>query len=383
MATTILTTTSSTTVTTSVSSDPSPLQMKTELAAALVAAGISDATITDTAPKGFPPGVSWTDAYRMVTHRVEDNNPSTPGTLTLSPALLKQNLAATKTLTQLGVTNMTVFPRGTSVVGAVDTLYRTTSNGKLASTFAKSGIYDLHGFPEGTTLFQAYKLIEDPNNPGQLSLDAYKSYKAAAAALKSMDITSTINFPRGTTLPQAAAILEPKADLMLAMVGVDKSYFRDPTVSSLTAVSVLTHLPDTIREMKALPIGISSADLGKQATAAKKLVTLGYDSLAPFAAMPGYAGKTVTATDAYTLVTQKPPPVGLPVPTSADTLRLFTPTTAKVSPSYGQPNEVKQTVYVPPANQRVKPNPPATTVTVVTAADVIAFNKTFWGAKTR
>lgn len=382
MATTVTTTTSGTSAAAGTSQEPSALQMKTELTAALIAAGLSDAKRTDPAPKGFPPGVSWTDAYRMVSRRVEDKNPSTPGTLTLSPELLKKNLAATKTLTALGVTSMSRFPRGTSVVGAIDTLYRTTSNGKLASTFAKSGIYDLSGFPAGTTLFDAYKLIEDPDKPGQISLDAYKSYKAASAALKSLDITTLVNFPRGTTVPQAAATLEPKADQMLAMLGIDKSRFKDPAISSLTAMSVLTHLPDTIREMKSLPSGTSSAELAKQATAAMKLVTLGYDSLAPFAAMSGYAGKTVSARDAYTLVTQVPPPADLPVPTSASSARLFTPTTTAAKTSYGQPNPVTTSVYVPPANQKVTPNPPATTVKVVTAADVIAFNKTFWGAKT-
>lgn len=379
---TITSTTSGTTATTGVSSDPSVLQMKTELTAALIAAGVSDAKTTDATPKGFPAGVSWTDAYRMVTRHLEDKNPSTPGTLTLSPQLLKENLGATKTLISLGVKNMSAFPRGTSVVGAVDTLYRNTSNGKLASTFAKAGIYDLSGFPSGTTLFEAYKLIEDPEKPGQISLDAFKAYKAATAALKSFDITSLVNFPRGTTMPQAAAMLEPKADQMLAMIGVSKSNFKDPSISSLTAVSILTQLPNTIGQMKSLPSGINSTDLARQATAAKKLVAMGYDSLASFASMPGYAGKTVTAADAYTLVRQVPPPIGLPAPTSASSERLLAPTSTRAYASYGQPNRVTKSIYVPPANQRVTPNPPATTVTVVTAADVIAFNRSFWGTKT-
>ena len=37
------------------------------------------------------------------------------------------------------------------------------------------------------------------------------------------------------TLPQASAMLEPKADLMLAMTGIDKSYFKDASLSSLSA----------------------------------------------------------------------------------------------------------------------------------------------------
>ena len=46
------------------------------------------------------------------------------------------------------------------------------------------------------------------------------------------------------------------------------------------------------------------------------------------------------------------------------------------------PNPVTNQVYIPPSSLSVKPNPPATTVTVVTATEVIAFNRKFWGVKT-
>ncbi len=381
MSTAVTTSTSSASATYGSTGIPSLQQMKSELAAALVQAGVADAKATDTTPKGFPGGVGWADAYRMVARRVDDNRPDTPGNLVLSADLLKANLSATKTLAALGVTSLSRFPKGTSVSGAIDALYRDTSNGKLASTFKKSGLYDLTGFPEGLSLFQAFKLIEDPNNPGQISLDAYKNFKAATAALKSMDITTLANFPRGTTILDAQAMLAPKADQMLAMVGIDKSYFKDPNVDSLTAMSILTRLPDTIREMKALPSGTGSQDLARQATAAKKLVAMGYDNLSVFATMKSAKGQVPTPTDAYTLAKQSPPPVDLPAPASASTERFFEPTNGTARRSYGQPNPVTSSVYVPPASARVTPNPPATTVSLVTAAQVLAFNRAFWGGK--
>ena len=77
MATSITNTTNSATSVTAPSPNPSLLQMKTQLTVALLKIAdttnneqlkeiIKDAKITDAAPKGFPAGVSWADAFRMV-----------------------------------------------------------------------------------------------------------------------------------------------------------------------------------------------------------------------------------------------------------------------------------------------------------------------------
>ncbi len=394
MATTTTNTTTTTTTTTTATSGAGAIsgnaelqKIKKDLAAALVAAGVVDAKPTDTYPKGFPiayerngtvsSATTWTEAYKMVTKRVDDNNPATPGTLVIDTGLLSANLKATRTLAQLGVNSLSKFPKGTSVTGAIDALYKQTSNGKLASVLAQSGIYDLSAFPDGTSAFAAFKLIEDPNDPGKVSRERYAEYKASAAALKSMDITTLVNFPRGTTLLEAKAMIEPKADLMLQMVGVDKSYFKNDKLSSLEALSVLMHLPDTIREMKSLPPGMTSQDIAQQSAAAKKLVSMGYDSLASFAAMKSFAGEAPRATTALGVVKKSPTPDDLPLPTSISTERLFTPTTKVAKRSYGMPNPVKTTVYSALPSEKVTANtlPP---LRVVTAAEVLAFNATFW-----
>lgn len=381
MATTVSQTTTGTTAAKAASSASSLQRIKDDLAKALVAAGVTDAKPTDATPKGFPRGVSWTDAHRMVTRRTEDNNASTPGNVVLSPELLKANLAATKTLAELGVTDLGRFPRGTSVTGAIDALYQDTRNGKLATMLAKSGIYDLSAFPEGTSAFTAFKLIEDPTSPGKISLDKYKEFRAATAALKTLDITSLVNFPRGTTMIEAQKTLEPKADKMLTMLGISKANFKDPSISSLTAVAILTKLPDSIQQMASLPAGQPGDQRALQAVAAKRLVAMGYDSLAPFAAMKDFAGKKVTPRDAFTVAKQVPAPADLPQPAAASTERLFQSTAPATKRSFGQPNPVTKSIFIPPASQKVKPNPLANTVTVVTAAQVLEFNKTFWGRK--
>lgn len=412
MATSISSPTSGTTAVAALTPNPTLQQMRTQLTAALqriastttdkdLQKTLKDVKATDPSPKGFPTGVGWADAFRMVARRVEDNNPDTPGNLVLSDDLLNQNLLANKKLNSLGVTNLARFPRGTSVSGAIDALYRDTRNGILVSQLAKSGIYDLSAFPAGTSAFAAFKMIEDPQNPGEISTDAYRNYKSATGALKALGITTLVNFPRGTTVIEARDQLEPKAETMMSMLGIPKanygSYFSDSNTDPLTALSVLVQLPNSIAKLKpldrtklaALPASVAAApelerarELARQATAAKNLVAMGYDSVAPFASMERFAGKTVNPLDAFTTAKLKPSPLDLPQPTASNTERLFQPTPATVKRSYGKPNPVTNTVFTPPANLKVKPNPPATNVTVVNAAWVIAFNQKFWGGRT-
>ena len=365
-----------------------------------LAAMLKESKVTDAAPKGFPSGVGWADAYRMVARRVEDGNPATPGNLVLSDDVLGLNLLANKKLQSLGVNNLSRFPRGTSVTGAIDALYKDTRNGILVSEFAKSGIYDLSAFPAGTSAFAAFKMIEDPKKPGEISTDVYRTYQAATGALKALGITTLVNFPRGTTAIEARNTLEPKAESMMNMLGIPKAsygdYFTDPDIDPLSALAVLVQLPDSIARLKpldqtrlaALPASVRAVpelergrELARQATAAKNLIAMGYDSLAPFASMERFAGKTVSPLDAFTTAKLNPAPLDLPKTTSASTERLFLPTPGKVKRSFGQPNPVTYTVFTPPSSQKVTPNPPATNVTVVTAAQVIAFNQQFWGAR--
>ncbi|MFM7227710.1 MAG: hypothetical protein ACKO10_09225, partial [Betaproteobacteria bacterium] len=163
------------------------------------------------------------------------------------------------------------------------------------------------------------------------------------------------------------------------------------------ALSVLVQLPNSIASLKpldrtrlaALPARVLAApeldrgrELARQATAAKNLIAMGYESLAPFGRMERFAGKTVSPLDAFTTAKLKPAPLDLPRPTTSSTERVFQPTPTNPVRSFGQPNPVSKTVFTPPSNLRVTPNPPATTVTVVSAAEVIAFNQKFWGGGT-
>jgi len=359
---------------------PNIAKIRSDLTAALISEGVSDASEQDLTPKGFPNDVSWTDAYRMVTKRLEDNNPSTAGILVLSKDLLSKTLSGTQTLKDLGITSLARFPRGTSVMGAIDQTMQNKSNGILASTLAQAGIYDLTAFPKGTTAYQAYKLIEDPANPGKISANTFKEYKDSYTALTSLGITSLENFPRAFTAIEAKNLLEPKADLMLKMVGVDKSLFKDSSVSSLLGLSILSKLPKSINELNSLPTGTTSDQLAKQANAAKKLVTMGYNDLAGFSKMASFKGITATPVLALAAVMGSPKAADFPRPTSTSFERYFQSTTVVPTKSYGTPNPITTTILAKPPGARVYPNPLPPT-TIVTASQVLAYNLAYWSKK--
>jgi hypothetical protein len=356
-------------------------QIKAELTTALKAAGVTDANETDATPKGFPNGVSWANAYKMVAQWKEDGNPATPGNQVLSQDLVNKNVAATKSLKELGYKDLSKFKPGTSVVGAIDTLYQSKTNGLVGSALAKAGIYDLSAFPKGTTAYQAFKLIEDPEIPGKLSTDRFRELKSAFTALAALGVTSLVNFPRGSNALDAKAVLEPKAVQMLAMTGMTSADFKNSNLSALEQMGILSRLPETIRELNALPTGMNANELGTNANAAKKLVALGYESLDAFTGMKAFGGKPVTAAAALMQVTKKPVDADLPFPTATSTDRLFQSTEQAKIPSYGKLNPVKYTVYSPNESDKVKPNPPIV-VKVVTAAEILASNIIYWKRKT-
>jgi hypothetical protein len=316
----------------------------------------------------------------MVAQWKEDGNPATPGNLVLSQDLVNKNVAATKSLKELGYNDLSRFKAGTSVVGAIDTLYQSKTNGLVGSALAKAGIYDLSAFPKGTTAYQAFILVEDPTNPGKISGDRYTEYKDAFSALTSLGITSLKNFPRAYTAIEAKNLIEPKADLMLSMVGVDKSLFKDSSISSLRALSILSKLPNSIDELNSLPSGTTSEGLAMQANAAKKLVSMGYDNLSGFSKMASLKGTAVTPVIALKAVMGAPKAADLPRTTSTSTERYFQSTTTIATKSYGTPNPITTTILAKSPGSRVYPNilPPTR---IVTAAEVLAANIAYWGRR--
>ena len=353
---------------------------------------VPEASPNDLTPKGFPKGVSWTAAYKMVTdwHRDSETAPPKFGILV---DRLAGAVNGTKTLARLGYNDLARFPRGSSVQNAIDKLYGTPSNGLLAKALTQAGIYDLRDFPPGTRAVDAFKLMEDPTNPGVVSRDKYLEYKQAFKSLSAIGITSLANFPKGTTAVKARDILEPKAAEMLTMMGADNSIFANPNLSSLDKLAITMNLPKTINEMAPLPTDTAQRDtlvtkfrtVSEQANAARQLGMMGYKNLDAFNGMSALKGKQPKATDALALVVTKPQPFDLPRPTppasaQENFARLFTPTNTSKPRTYGTPNPVTKAVLAPMTQDRIVKTtlPPTRTVT---AAEVLAFNQAYWGRR--
>ena len=370
---------------------PNLAEARTLLLPELQKLGI-DARESDAKPKGFPDGVSWTDAYKMVTGWHRDSEDTKPKFGILVDRL-NSAINGTKTLAKLGYKDLSRFPRGTSVQGAIDKLYGVPSNGFLAKALSQAGIFDLRDFPPDTRAFDAFKLIEDTDNPGVVSREKYLEVKQAFSSLSAIGITSLNNFPKGTTVVEARDLLAPKALEMLGMMGADDSLFADPDLSPLGKLAITINLPETINQMAPLPsdetqrtaLVAKFRSVSEQSNAARKLGMMGYQSLAPFKGMSALKGKEPKATDALELVLTTPQPFDLPRPapvtnTKDNFSRLFMPTTASKIRTYGTPNPVTNTVLAPQTQDRVTKNllPPTRTVT---AAEVLAFNQVYWGRK--
>lgn len=350
---------------------------------------VPDASASDVAPKGFPKGVSWTTAYKMVTdwHRDSENTEPKFGILV---DRLAGAVNGTKTLARLGYKDLSRFPRGSSVQNAIDKLYGTPSNGLLAKALSSAGVYDLRDFPPGTRAFDAFKLIEDPANPGVVAREKYLDYKQAFKSLSAIGITSLANFPKGTTAVAARDMLEPRANDMLAMMGADDSVFANPNLSALDKLAITINLPKTINQMAPLPTDIAERTtmvakfrtVSEQANAARQLGMMGYQNLDGFKGMSALKGKEPRATDALALVKTTPQPFDLPRPmppvSAKDNFsRLFAPTNTGKVRRYGTPNPLTKAVLAPHAQDRiVKRNLPPTRT--VTAAEVLAFNQIYW-----
>lgn len=351
---------------------------------------VPEASANDATPKGFPKGVSWTAAYKMVTDWHRDSEDAEPRFGILVDRLAGA-INGTKTLARLGYTDLSRFPRGSSVQNAIDKLYGTPSNGLLAKALSQAGVYDLRDFPPGTRAFDAFKLIEDPSNPGVVSRDKYLEYKQAFKSLSALGITSLTNFPRGTTALQARDLLEPRAGQMLTMMGADDSIFANPNLSALDKLAIALNLPKTINDMAPLPADPAQRaalvakfrTVSEQAHAARQLGVMGYQSLDAFRGMAALKGKEPKATDALALVLTSPQPFDLPRPTPPASAkenfsRLFAVTNVSKARTYGTPNPVTKTVLAPQTQDRVVKNtlPPTRTVTT---AEVLAFNRVYWG----
>lgn len=351
---------------------------------------VPEASASDVTPKGFPKGVSWTDAYKMVTAWHRDSEDAQPK-FGIMVDRLSGAINGTKTLARLGYNDLSRFPRGTSVQGAIDKLYGTPSNGFLARALSQAGVFDLRDFPPGTRAFDAFKLIEDTDNPGVVSRDKYLEYKQAFSSLSAIGITSLNNFPRGTSVVEARDLLAPKAVEMLGMMGADDSVFAKPNLSPLDKLAIAINLPKTINQMTPLPTDTEQRTalvakfrtVSEQANAARQLGMMGYQSLEPFKGMSVLKGKEPKATDALALVLTTPQPFDLPRPAPVTSgkdnfARLFMPTNASKIRTYGTPNPVTKTVLAPQTQDRVTKNllPPTRTVTT---AEVLAFNQVYWG----
>jgi hypothetical protein len=123
-------------------------------------------------PRGFPSWYRWADLRKLATtNRVEG--------IEIDETALRKTLQATQALAEIGVTDIRppLFRSGTSVLSALDQVMRENRNGITVKALRAAGM-ELSDFPRPTTVYEAYKTVEDPQNA--LGIDEEKAAKVKA-----------------------------------------------------------------------------------------------------------------------------------------------------------------------------------------------------------
>jgi hypothetical protein len=131
----------------------------------LLAAGIQE-TATGS-PDGFPEGFSWSSLRKLAAQNVTEG-------VELDEDVLRRTYIATERLKEAGIHELhpSEFKSGTTVLSALEQVVQKNKNGILTRAMRQAGL-GLENFPRPTTLYEAYKTVEDPQTP--LGIDAAKA----------------------------------------------------------------------------------------------------------------------------------------------------------------------------------------------------------------
>jgi len=148
----------------------------------LIAAGIKEDA--SGSPEGFPEGFSWSSLRKLAAQNITEG-------VELDEDVLRRTYIATERLKEAGIHELhpSEFKSGTTVLSALEQVIQKNKNGILTRAMRQAGL-GLENFPRPTTLYEAYKTVEDPQTP--LGIDAAKAddVKKAFDALKLQGIAN-------------------------------------------------------------------------------------------------------------------------------------------------------------------------------------------------
>ena len=129
--------------------------------------------------------------------------------------LLRTTLAATENLKQLGITSIAApkYPPGITAVEAFEVELQKNTNSVVTKSLKKFGL-TLSGFPIGTTMYEALKMVEDNNNQGSIDQKKVQDLKRDVSSLRAEELFSLNRFKPfgGNTPSQAVELLKSQPD---------------------------------------------------------------------------------------------------------------------------------------------------------------------------
>lgn len=148
----------------------------------LIAAGIKEDA--SGSPEGFPEGFSWSSLRKLAAQNITEG-------VELDEDVLRRTYIATERLKEAGIHELhpSEFKSGTTVLSALEQVIQKNKNGILTRTMRQAGL-GLENFPRPTTLYEAYKMVEDPQTPLGINAAKAEDVKKAFDTLKLQGIAN-------------------------------------------------------------------------------------------------------------------------------------------------------------------------------------------------
>ena len=129
--------------------------------------------------------------------------------------LLRHTLAATQNLKELGITSIAApkYKPGITAVEAFEQELQKNTNSFITKSLRDFGL-SLTSFPQGTTMYEALKMVEDDNNQGIIDSKKVQDLKRDIASLRAEELFTLKRFKPfgGNTPTQALELLKSQPE---------------------------------------------------------------------------------------------------------------------------------------------------------------------------
>ncbi len=145
----------------------------------------------------------------------ENGNPILERQVRVDKELLESTLAATENLKKLGISSIAPpkYPPGITAVEAFEEELQKNTGSVITKSLKNFGL-SLSSFPQGTTIYEALKMVEDEKNQGMIDSKKVENLKRDVASLRAEELFTLKRFKPfgGNTPTQALELLKSQPE---------------------------------------------------------------------------------------------------------------------------------------------------------------------------